>query len=323
MFNLSQKTLLSAIGVTIGLTTGATVAFLQPSATASAPSTSRFSDTQGYWAQPFIQSLVEQNIVAGYPDGTFRPNQPMARDEFAAIVRSAFNQPIEREISSGGVYKDVPENYWAVPAIKEAYEMGFVQGYPDGSFRPQQPITKASAVSTLAHNLNLPGATGTIASQPPASPAASPTAPANSTNAQPARSPASKRRVSMYPMAITMLMQPLVNQVAPIASVAQASQPTASPTPVPAAASPTSTAPSPSVTQYYEDADQIPQEAIADVAAATRAGIVVNYPNPRLLNPNQPASRGEVAALIHQALVTQGRTTPIADNPAANYIVKP
>jgi S-layer homology domain len=319
MFNLSQKTLLPALGVATGLATGAIVAFLQPSAQATAPSTTGFSDTQGYWAQPFIQSLAEQNIVAGYPDGTFRPDQPMARDEFSAIIRSAFNQPVEREISSGGVYKDVPENYWAVPAIKEAYEMGFVQGYPDGSFRPQQPITKASALSSLASNLSLPGATGTtIASQPPASPAPSPAT--NSTNAQPAQSQASQRRVSMYPMAITMLMQPLVNQVAPIAAAAQAPQATASPDPSPNA-SPTSTAPS--VTQYYEDADQIPQEAIADVAAATRAGVVVNYPNPRLLNPNQPASRGEVAALIHQALVTQGRTAPIADNPAANYIVKP
>jgi S-layer homology domain len=307
MFNLSKNALFPAVGVTLGLTTGAIVTLLQP-ATATAPS--RFSDTQNYWAQPFIQSLAEQNIVAGYPDGTFRPEQPMARDEFSAIIRSAFNQPVEREISSGGVYKDVPEGYWAVPAIEEAYEMGFVQGYPDGSFRPDQPVTKASALSSLARNLSLPGATGTpVAAQP--APQPSPAPQANTTNAQ-----STRRRASMYPMAITMLMQPLVAQAAPLASAVKAPQATASP----AAPSP---AASPAVTQYYDDANQIPPDAIADVAAATRAGVVVNHPNPRLLNPNQPATRGEVAALIHQALVTQGRTSAIANNPAANYIVKP
>jgi hypothetical protein len=308
LFNhFSKNALLPAVGVTLGLATGAIAAFPRP-ATASAPS--RFSDTQNYWAQPFIQSLADQNIVAGYPDGTFRPEQPMARAEFSAIVRSAFNQPVEREISSGGIYKDVPENYWAVPAIEEAYEMGFVQGYPDGSFRPDQPVTKASALSSLARNLSLPGATGTpVAAQP--SPQPSPAPQVNPTNTQ-----STRRRVSMYPMAITMLMQPLVAQAAPLVSAVKAPQAPAAP----AASSPVA---SPAVTQYYDDANQIPPDAIADIAAATRAGVVVNYPDPRLLNPNQPASRGEVAALIHQALVTQGRTSPIANNPAANYIIEP
>lgn len=75
------------------------------------------------------------------------------------------------------------------------------------------------------------------------------------------------------------------------------------------------------VRDYYQDAEQIPQYAVDDVAATTTAGIVVNYPDRQVLNPTRPATRGEVAALIHQALVSQGKTAPIADQSGAQYVV--
>jgi hypothetical protein len=76
------------------------------------------------------------------------------------------------------------------------------------------------------------------------------------------------------------------------------------------------------VSNYYTDAKNIPQYAVDDVAAATQAGIVVNYPNTKILNPNQPATRGTIAAFIYQALVNQGRLEPLSNNVKAyNYIV--
>lgn len=75
------------------------------------------------------------------------------------------------------------------------------------------------------------------------------------------------------------------------------------------------------VGNYYRDAAQIPKYVVDAVAKTTAAGIVVNYPNLRVLNPNQAATRGEVAALIHQALVYQGKITPLPTNRATNYIV--
>ncbi len=63
------------------------------------------------------------------------------------------------------------------------------------------------------------------------------------------------------------------------------------------------------------------QYAVDDVAATTAAGIVVNYPDRRMLNPTRPATRGEVAAIIHQALVSQGKAVPIADPSASQYMV--
>ncbi|WP_413161077.1 S-layer homology domain-containing protein [Capilliphycus salinus ALCB114379] len=71
--------------------------------------------------------------------------------------------------------------------------------------------------------------------------------------------------------------------------------------------------------QTYQDAEQIPQWAVEKVAAATQAGLVVNYPETSTLNPNQPATRAEVSALIYQALVESDKAEPIS----SEYIVKP
>ncbi len=77
------------------------------------------------------------------------------------------------------------------------------------------------------------------------------------------------------------------------------------------------------ISEYYADAEQIPYYAINGVAEATKANIVVNYPDPKVINPNQPATRGEIAALIHQTLVRQGKIQPLAGNvEASKYIVR-
>lgn len=299
--------------VLVGLSAGTLVPLvtttLNPVIAAS--DTANFPDTQNYWAQPFIQSLAERNVVTGYPDGTYRPTQAVDRDEFAAIVRDAFDQKQERQIASGSVYKDVPKDYWAAPAIESAYEMGFMRGYPGEYFRPRQPVTKVEAISSLAKNLNLK-------SSPQSPQSVGAPSSTNQASAPPVRRQAMRRRPIMFPIAMTVLMQPLVNRPA-IANVASTGQPTAN---APAEANkPTTQSASAIVSEYYVDAGEIPQYAVDDVAAATRAGIVVNHPDLRVLNPNQPATRGEIAALIHQALVSQGRVTQIADQSAAQYVV--
>ncbi|WRH69110.1 MAG: S-layer homology domain-containing protein [Planktothrix sp. GU0601_MAG3] len=69
----------------------------------------------------------------------------------------------------------------------------------------------------------------------------------------------------------------------------------------------------------FQDADQIPPWAIEGVAAATAAGLVVNYPDKNTLNPNQSATYGEVTSMIYQGLVYQKKAKPIA----SDYLVKP
>ncbi len=319
----------STLGVTmltLGLAAGAIAPYLveiPAPAVAATSATTSFPDTQNYWAQPFIQNLAERNIVTGYLDNTYRPEQPVARDEFAAILRQAFSQPSERKIASGSVYKDVSQGYWAASAIEEAYEMGFMKGYPGGVFRPNQSVSRVEVLVSLAQNLNLPPTTvatvkpviGAVATPTPMQPIAQ-------SPMQPITQRQTKRQF-MFPLAITALMQPLMTT--PAKAIAAVNPLPANNPPQRAASVPLSNPPqrpvSLAVSDYYRDAAQIPQYAVDDVATTTAAGIVVNYPDLRLLQPNQPATRGEVAALIYQALVAQGKAAPIADQPAAQYVV--
>jgi S-layer homology domain len=261
-----------------------------------------------YWAQPFIQALAARDIIVGYPDGTYRPKNTLERDELAAIINKAFDEPAVRQIASGSVYKDVPDSYWADQPIEAAYQQGFMSGYPDKSFRPRQEVSKVDAIVALNRGLEL-APVAPVATTP------APTAPAPTRQARTA-----KRRFLVFPLAITSLMQPLV--------VARANAATAPGTPTTTtrdngAAQPQRTA-SLLVNNTYQDAENIPQYAIDDVARATQANIVVNYPNPNILNPNQPINRGEIAALIYQTMVAQGRVEPLAvNNPASQYIVRP
>ncbi|MEX0269155.1 S-layer homology domain-containing protein [Leptolyngbyaceae cyanobacterium UHCC 1019] len=205
IFHIWHHSPIRATLLTLGFVAGAISPYLSPSPAplfAAATNTS-FPDTQAYWGQPFIQALAERNIVTGYPDNTYRPEQPVKRDEFAAILQAAFAQPSERQIASGSVYKDIPEGYWASSAIEEAYEMGFMKGYLGGEFRPNQPVTKVEVLTSLAQNLALPP---TIAAT---SRSGAATTPAIAASQQP-RNRRRAKQTLMFPLAITALMPPLM-----------------------------------------------------------------------------------------------------------------
>lgn len=114
-----------------------------------------FTDVDSsYWAYPFVQGLAARNVIAGFPDGSFRPEQPVTRAEFAAMLQKAFNPNPIRQLSPGG-FTDVPADYWAATAIRVAYEAGFLAGYPDNTFQPNQEIPKVQAIAGIANGLNL------------------------------------------------------------------------------------------------------------------------------------------------------------------------
>jgi S-layer homology domain len=297
-----------------------------------------FPDIQNHWARPFIRVLANEGIVRGYLDGTYRPEASVKRDEFAALVNQAFDREQVRQIESGSVYQDIPEGYWASDAIEAAYEQGFVNSPPSGPFNPDQPLSKAEVLSSLARNLNLPRTTNTAQAEP-TQPSPIEQNSAQTTvqqpSAQPARSQSVGRRTAkkpiLFPLAMTALMQPVLQSPVQATRVSGGAGGAASVTPNPSAsaASPEPTATQPQTTptagiisNYYVDANQIPTSFTDDVAAATTAGIVVNYPELKVLNPNQAITRGEIAALIHQALVYQNRLAPLPEGEAAsNYVV--
>ncbi len=229
----------SATSVTPTGTTQPTIRGLQPStgkAVQLAQATT-FPDIQGNWAQSFIEALAARGVIRGFPDGTFRPDDPVTRAQFAAMIRQAFQKAPKR---SGTQFVDVPVNYWGFEAIQEAYRTGFLEGYPNNIFTPEQNIPRVQVLVSLVSGLEL---------SPP-------------------------------------------DQTATILNT------------------------------NFQDAGQIPEFARPKVAAAALNQLVVNYPNVALLNPNQVATRADVAAFIYQALVKQGTLPQLsATDVAAQYII--
>jgi hypothetical protein len=85
-------------------------------------------------------------VLKGYPDGTFRPNAPITRAEFAAIA-TRFYAAAGKTFASDA-FRDIAGS-WARNDINYASSLGIVSGYPDGTFRPQNNITRAETVKIM------------------------------------------------------------------------------------------------------------------------------------------------------------------------------
>ncbi|MBE0448254.1 MAG: S-layer homology domain-containing protein [Actinobacteria bacterium] len=101
-----------------------------------------FSDTSGHWAAGYIATAKAEEIVNGYPDGTFRPNALITRAEITKIIIEAALIEID---TSGDGFPDVPDDHWAIDHILTAANEEIVKGYPDGTFRPNANATRAEA----------------------------------------------------------------------------------------------------------------------------------------------------------------------------------
>lgn len=180
-----------------------------------------------YWAAPFIDALIARGVIAGFEDGTYRPDEPVTRAELAALVNRVYADLADRQAVKA--FQDVPADYWANEAIARSTRIGFMSGYPGQQFRPEQSISRLEVLLTFAAGLEL-------------------------------RSP---------------------------------------------------DLPDVLLKQTFQDSDQVAAWAQPNIAAATRAGLPANSPDPAKLEPNRPATRSEVAVMLYQALVASGRIDPI------------
>lgn len=97
----------------------------------------------GDWFNNAISTLSNAGIVTGYNDGTFRPNQPITRGEMAKIIANFAN------LSKGGKTFSDLSGHWSKSYVELAAGNGWIAGYPDGSFRPDQKITRAETVTMI------------------------------------------------------------------------------------------------------------------------------------------------------------------------------
>ncbi len=194
------------------------------------------SDVQSNWAHSFIELLIARGIIRGFPDRTFRPDEPVTRVQFASMLQKAFQKA---PVRNGAQFVDIPTNYWGNSAIQAAYKMGFLEGYPDNIFNPDQNIPRVQALIALVSGLDISVST---------------------TNS-------------------------MVSNI------------------------------------YFRDASQIPHYACKQVATALQNRLIVNYPNLHILNPNQVATRAEVAAFIYEALVKNGTLPELTTAETATHYI--
>ncbi|MDX2230323.1 MAG: S-layer homology domain-containing protein [Leptolyngbyaceae cyanobacterium bins.349] len=148
----------TAAFVALGLVTGsvAPLVYTIPAVAQATP----FKDVPGtYWAAPFINELAARGIIAGFPeDGTFRPEDPVTRAQFAAMINRAF--PTRPQIRPPINFVDVPQNYWGRGGIDRAYTTGFMAGYPGNVFRPDENIPRAQVLVSLTNGLGYTASPG-------------------------------------------------------------------------------------------------------------------------------------------------------------------
>ena len=112
--------------------------------------TNRYSDvTRADWYNTAVSTLSSMGIITGYPDGTFRPNAAITRAEFAAIA-ARFDNDGDKTAAK---FSDIA-THWARDEISIAYNNGWINGYPNGTFGPQRDITRAETMTLVNRVLN-------------------------------------------------------------------------------------------------------------------------------------------------------------------------
>ena len=118
--------------------------------TANSTQSNSLSDvTRGQWFNHAVSTLSSMGIVKGHNDGTFAPNAPITRAEFAAIA-ARFD---DKNTDTSSKFTDIA-SHWAKNEIGIAANKGWINGYPDGTFRPNQYITRAEAMTLVNRVLN-------------------------------------------------------------------------------------------------------------------------------------------------------------------------
>jgi len=108
-----------------------------------------FTDiSSDFWAEDCIKALYCNNVTTGYPDNTYRPSQNVQRSQMAAfIIRALFGEDFS--YSSTQHFSDIPDTHWAFKYVQKMYDAGITAGYPDGTYRPSENVSRAQMASFI------------------------------------------------------------------------------------------------------------------------------------------------------------------------------
>lgn len=111
----------------------------------------RVVDISNHWASTTIQLWIDEGFISGYPDGRFRPDNYISRAEFVTMINKVYNYTAKNQIG----FSDVHVGDWYYNAISIARAAGYLNGYPDNTVKPKDPITREEAASMLVKIANL------------------------------------------------------------------------------------------------------------------------------------------------------------------------
>ncbi len=111
-----------------------------------------FPDIHGHWAEREINLAVSYGFMNGYPDGTFLPNRAVTREEIAVILQRILQYEYGDGIRKAS-FSDVSEERWSYREITALIDSGILSGYPDGTFRPEQFLSRGEMAHLLGKML--------------------------------------------------------------------------------------------------------------------------------------------------------------------------
>jgi hypothetical protein len=185
-------------------------------------------------------------------------------------------------------FSDVPNDYWARPFIEKLAELKTIEGFPDGTFQPDKPITRAELAAAIdkafpngTNNTNLAFKDITAGSE----------------QAKSIDGAIGSGFMKGYPEGV---FQPdkQVTRLQTLVALATGLKLQTIQQPA-------------DILALFQDGKEVPKWATKQIAAATDKGLVVGYPDVKLLDPNRPATRGEIAVMLYQALVLDGKVPKI------------
>ncbi len=105
------------------------------------------------WAAGFIQTAVENNIIVGYEDNTFRAARELSREEMVVLILKAFDIAVEKGLEPPAFLDAEDIGSWSIDYIAKSVELSIVKGYPDNTFKPKKDVTRAEAFVVLYNTM--------------------------------------------------------------------------------------------------------------------------------------------------------------------------
>ncbi|MGA1601593.1 MAG: S-layer homology domain-containing protein [Prochlorothrix sp.] len=236
-----------------------------------------------YWATEFIVGLADRSVIHGFPDGSFRPNAPITRAQFAVLLVQAFPPPRSSPTGSIG-----PTSFPTADPVGPGDSLNaLTRPEPTNPSQPDAAVATNPPASPAPSGLPIPQSQARFRDVPSHHWAAAAIAQAQAQGflrGYPDGHFQPDRRISRLEMLLALAAG---LGYGPEGSVDR-------------------------LMAYYNDYALVPSEAWETIAAVTERQMVVSYPDPRFLNPHRPATRAEVAAVLYQALVSQGQVMEIA-----------